>query len=156
MASKSCTNSTGQMEGARVDHAATGARYTWKIVTGIRGGKLSTAKKIQLLQAPVASWVCEHSFSVFRHLRSEFCHPWTELLVFFCLCSNWVKFTDCGNCIQYVTCIHPSYNIPCFNSPIHTLHNSFPWFHILYRPTLMRKSKVIGVLSRVTISKPGN
>ena len=30
-----------------------------KLVTCIQGGKLSTAKKIQFLQAPVASFVCE-------------------------------------------------------------------------------------------------
>ena len=47
------------MELHRVDHAATGARYCGKAVTGIQGGKLSTAKKIQFLQAPVASFACE-------------------------------------------------------------------------------------------------
>ena len=35
---------------------------------------MSTAKKIRLLQAPVASFVCAELFSVFRQLRSEFWH----------------------------------------------------------------------------------
>ena len=42
------------------------------LVYNLQGGKLSTAKKIQLLQAPVASFVCAELFSVFRQLRSEF------------------------------------------------------------------------------------
>ena len=44
------------------------------LVYNLQGGKLSTAKKIQLLQAPVASFVCAELFSVFRQLRSEFWH----------------------------------------------------------------------------------
>ena len=47
---------------------ATGARYGEKIATGIQGGKLSTAKKIQFLQTPVASFFCE-LFSVFRQSK---------------------------------------------------------------------------------------
>ena len=44
------------------------------LVYNLQGGKLSTAKKIRLLQAPVASFVCAELFSVFRQLRSEFWH----------------------------------------------------------------------------------
>ena len=65
-----------------------------KLVQYIQGGELSTAK-IQFLQAPVASFVCE-LFSVFQQLRLEFWHHWIELLVFFSICS----FDDCGTFIQ--------------------------------------------------------
>ena len=88
---KSCTNSTGQMELHRVDHAATGARYCGKAVTGIQDGKLTTAKKIQFLQAPVASFACELQFFD----RSKFWLHWIELRVFFCIILLPGGFTYC-------------------------------------------------------------
>ena len=45
--------------GAAPGWLATGARYSEKNVTGVQGGKLSTAKKIQFSPVPVASFVCE-------------------------------------------------------------------------------------------------
>ena len=93
--------------GAASGWPATGAWYCGKIVTGLQGGKLSTAKKIQFLQAPVASFVCE-LFSVFRQLRSEFWLVFFSLYSFHCL---WNFYS--------VTCIHPL-QYTGFNSPIHT------------------------------------
>ena len=110
---KSSTNSTDKINGAASGWPATGARYRGQIVTGIQGGKLSTAKKIQFLQAPIASFVCK-LFSVFRQLRSEFWHHWIELLVFFVLCSF-----HCRGTFFSFSNMHPSITI-CFNSPIHT------------------------------------
>ena len=48
------------MEAARVDQP----QVPDTVEKLLQGGKLSTAKKIQFLQAPVASFVCE-LFSVF-------------------------------------------------------------------------------------------
>ena len=65
-----------------------------KIVTGIQGGKLSTAKKIQFLQAPVVSFVCELVQFFDRVLA-----PLNELLncLFLYL---FAVFTDCETSIQ--------------------------------------------------------
>ena len=79
----SCTNSTGQMELPRVDQpqVPNTVEKLLHSLSGIQGGKLSTAKKIQFMQTPVASlWTL---VSVFRQLRSEFWHHWIELFVFF-------------------------------------------------------------------------
>ena len=101
---------------------ATGAPHYWKIVTGLQGGKLSTAKKIQFLQAPVASFVCE-LFSVFRQLRSEFWLVFFSLYSFHCL---WNFYS--------VTCIHPLQ---------HTFLSIIPsggFTDILHRPTSSPKT----------------
>ena len=116
--------------------------WTNQVVTGIQGGKLSTAMKIQFLQAPAASFVCE-LFSFFRQLRTQFWHHWLVWLVFkFYLSLQFSLIVE-----LLFSNMHPSITI-YFNSPIHTflcINDSFRWFHILHRPILMpRKSKVIG------------
>ena len=77
--------------GAASGWPATGARYWGKIVTGIQGGKLPTAKKIRFLQAPVASFVCE-LFSVFRQLRSELWCYWIAHLSIYIYIYNYYYF----------------------------------------------------------------
>ena len=116
--------------GAGSGWPATGARYCGKIVTGIPGGKLSTAKEIQFLQAPVTCFVCE-LFSVFRQLRSEFWHHCLFLSLQFTLIVE-LLFSN----------MHPSITI-YFNSPIHTFLCIIPsggFTDILHRPTSSPKT----------------
>ena len=60
MFSKRCTNSTGQMKLPRVDQP----QAPDAVEKLLQGGKLSTAKRIQFLQAPVASLRTLFSFSI--------------------------------------------------------------------------------------------
>ena len=96
--------------GAASGWPVTGARYCWIFFTGIQGGKLSTAKKIQFLQEPVASLWTLFSFSTvkFRVMSS--------LNRIACLfLSLQFSLIHCDS----VTCIYPlQYTLT--QSPIHT------------------------------------
>ena len=100
MLGKSCTNCTG-------------ARYCGKIVTGIQGGKLSTAKKIQFLQAPVASFDCE--LLSFSTVKVRLMAPLNRIACLFLslqFSEHWsLWFSNISASIHY--------NL-YFNSPIHT------------------------------------
>jgi len=92
---------------------ATVARYCGKIVTGIQGGKLSTAKKIQFLQAPVASFDCE--LLSFSTVKVRLMAPLNRIACLFLslqFSEHWsLWFSNISASIHY--------NL-YFNSPIHT------------------------------------
>ena len=99
--------------GAASGWPAVGARYCGKIVTGIQGGKLSTAKKIvKFLQAPVASLWTLFSFLIGK-VRV------LALLVFFV--SLQPVFTDHCGTLTSLSNMHWSIHYSIyFNSSIHT------------------------------------
>ena len=122
---------------------ATGARYCGKIVTGLQGGKLSTAKKIQFLQAPVSSFVCELFSVTFSTVNVRVLAPLNRTSCpFFSFCS---RFHGWLWNFYSVTCIHPLQYTLTHPFILFSLCiiPSGGRFHILHRPTLMRKSKVI-------------
>ena len=118
---KSCTNSTGQMELARVDQpqvpdTVEKLLQVYKVESCQQQRRFSSCKHLSLV-----SFV-NSVFSVFRQLRSEFWHHCLFLSLQFTLIVE-LLFSN----------MPPSITI-YFNPPIHTLslHNSFRWFHILH------------------------
>ena len=114
MFSERCTNSTGQMALSRVDQPQAPDTDCGKIVTGIQGGKLLKAKKIQFLQAPVA---CSELLS-FSTVKVRVLAP---LNITACLFLS-LQFSLFMAVELLFSNMHPSINnnYTGFNSPIHT------------------------------------
>ena len=133
---KSFTNSTGQMEVARVDQPQ--APDTVE--------KLLQVYKVESCQQ-------QRRFSSCKHLSLvSFVNSFQSACLFLSLQFSLIVQLLFSN-------MHPSITI-YFNSPIHTfrcINDSFRWFHILHRPTLKpRKSSKVIAYYQVTISKENN